>query len=159
MGMDHSVYVGAYLKVPHAKQPDQKVKHSCSANCGFKDIRANMKFCPSCGAAVDARSSGAMVLEAVSCYRLPEAFDEKLWCPESCYGSKAAPCSLWLPNIRGFGQSFGEHDGEQVVELDPGAMVGELAAFSAQFQPLSDWLKATYGIEPSIHYGVVSYWS
>ncbi len=159
MGMDHSVYVGAYLKVPHAKQADDTVKHSCSANCGFRDIRSSMKFCPSCGAAVDARTSGATVLKPVSCYALPKEFDEKLWCPESCYGGKNAPASLWLSNTRGFGQSFSEHDGEQVRELNPDAMAAEMREFSVVFQPLVDWLKATHGVDATVHYGAISYWS
>lgn len=158
MGMHQSVYMGAYLLVPHAEQTETQEAYACSANCGNQAVDRRTRFCSACGAPVIRqdkviKKKGPLQVWAL----LGGAYEDAFWSPE---GGQGRTLCLWLPNQRGYGKSAdSDCDPDNLQDLDPQYFAQCKEALLRDYADLIRQVKAEFGVEARVQAGVLSYWS
>lgn len=159
MGMHFSVYVGAYLLVPHRVASEMQERSLCSAHCGTRENLSKMRFCSHCGAPVTHEQTPLTRKRPSFGHLLGGDKEDWFWTPESGMGESL---SIWLPN-QGGGGEYADRDAEtrpERLKPLPAEFVAEQkAALLAKYPGVLDAVREILGVEASLQVGVVPYWA
>ncbi len=158
MGMNMSVYVGAYVLVPHAMQDQAQEGYACSAGCGNRSVNRQTKFCSACGAPVVRRDTVIQQCGPCLAWRLKDgAYEDLFWTPESGRGTSS---TLWIPNRRGYGETIDEERSvDSLDDFDPDQFQRWKTAVHQDHPHLLEDIRAQFGVEARIRAGILTYWS
>lgn len=137
-------YLGAYFLAPIVTQVKPERIHVCSQGCGA----LRTQFCPHCGAPVKEEVREKTVTGPLR----PNDFldDDSL----ATYGG-AEMC--WLPNHRGYGMTLANKDGH--FPITDQSREAALAKLKAGYKNVIDLVRAKFGVELEMHYGLVQYYA
>ena len=159
MGINRYVYVGPFIKVPHALKDDENFNVVCSSGCGNEGLTMHMRFCSHCGAAVKRVPKGQPYLQALMPSDVDHGDADNFWRPESCESGPGKPWSIWLPHYVAASGTLEENSNDICVTLEGVDMAAELKNFEAGVAPMLHALQHTMCVTPTLQFGVVAYWS
>ena len=159
MGMHFSVYVGAYLKVPHRMASEMQERSFCSANCGTREALAKKRFCSQCGAPVTHEQTPLSRKRPSFGHQLGGAMEDWFWTPESGMGESV---TVWLPN-QGGGGAYADRDAEtrpeRLQSLSETFVSDQKAKLLAKYPGVLEAIRDVLGVDASLEVGVVPYWA
>lgn len=160
MGASHSMYIGPYLEIPHAIQPEKtQDRLMCSTNAQHKVNEG--KFCPTCGASIiTLTSEPKMTLQPIDLYELTDgACYSLVWQPAS-FAELDSKLSIYISNTRQVGCNIPD---DATGILDVNALAESAPRLIQQFAELcSDLIKQIefeFSVKSAVKYGIVQYWS
>lgn len=156
--MSFGVYFGPYLKVPLYPKEEQVTTYRCSANCGCTTVNKTTRYCPNCGQPVVVDSTPNQVTVVPMPWSLSKAFDEDFWVPESAHATALRTgYATWMPNKRGFGNSFTRDTGPQEVEVSDRHRADQLSKAASAWAPAIADAEARFGVKLELSWGLVAY--
>jgi hypothetical protein len=154
MGIDSSVYLGPFIRVPGVQKESKNTKVRCSRGCS-RTPASDAKFCMDCGAPVSTVTNGKVELQKLYPSHVGSGnYEDDFWCPEYCSGDTKYE-AIWIPNFK-CGITWHEHDdcGATTVNV---VSADEVASFTAKHATLLAAIADEYGVQAQVCWGFVPY--
>jgi len=154
MGIDSSVYLGPFIRVPGVQKQRINSNVLCSRGCS-RVPALGAKFCMDCGAPAQTVTDCAMVQQKLYPSQVAAGnYENYFWSPEYCSGRTEYE-AIWMPNYK-CGITWEEHDdcGPTTVDV---VSSDEVAKFTAKHAELLLAITAEYGVQPEVCWGFVPY--
>lgn len=154
MGIDVYAYVGIFIDVPPAETEVEPARQGCSRGCRGP-ISPGAKFCSECGAPTTTVRPAKMARGQLSLSDLPDHF-EKHWEQPPYLTGQGKDHAIFTPQASKWGKSVEAMD-SGVRSLNKVLPAQIIAEFEAEHQHLLDYIKKNHGVQPQVHWGLVTY--
>jgi hypothetical protein len=155
MGMNLSIHIGPFVRVPVVSVIVRTREYGCSnPACTKRGGNLRDKFCSQCGQPHTERETEKPAQRLLTLDDLEGRFVDEVHAHH--FNSQKG---VWMPNHHGMGVRIDTDSDSEIVELNPDRATAECEIFRQRYARLLAAVKAQYGVELTVEYGAVSYYT